>query len=100
MNTSTTPNHHPSVPTTALAALLICTFNARSLLSAVQLKDFELQAKKSKFDVIGLAEVRRRGNGRLDLNSGYILFHSGKKDQSLSGVGFFISQNWANRLLE
>uniref|UniRef100_A0A914UJJ6 Endonuclease/exonuclease/phosphatase domain-containing protein n=1 Tax=Plectus sambesii TaxID=2011161 RepID=A0A914UJJ6_9BILA len=80
--------------------LNFCTFNARSLLDAGQLADFEDQAARIDFDVIGLSEVRRRGTARLDLSSGYSLFYSGESNQSRNGVGFYMTQNWTARVLE
>uniref|UniRef100_A0A914W603 Uncharacterized protein n=1 Tax=Plectus sambesii TaxID=2011161 RepID=A0A914W603_9BILA len=72
--------------------LNFCTFNAQLLLDAGQLADFEDQAARINLDVIGLAEVRRRGAARLDLSSGYSLFYSGEMDQSQNGVGFYTTQ--------
>uniref|UniRef100_A0A914UL07 Uncharacterized protein n=1 Tax=Plectus sambesii TaxID=2011161 RepID=A0A914UL07_9BILA len=73
--------------------LNFCMFNAWSLLNAGQLADFEDQAAKINFDVIRLAEVRRRGAARLDLSSGYSLFYSRETDQSWNGIGFYTTQN-------
>uniref|UniRef100_A0A914W1S3 Uncharacterized protein n=1 Tax=Plectus sambesii TaxID=2011161 RepID=A0A914W1S3_9BILA len=74
--------------------LNFCMLNAWSRLNAGQLADFEDQAAKINFDVIGLAEVRRRGAARLDLSSGYTLFYSRETDQSRNGVSFYKTQNW------
>ena len=60
----------------------VCTYNARSLLSRAQLAVFVEEANKIRFDIIGLAEVRRRGSGRVDLPNGAALFHAGHDDRS------------------
>jgi hypothetical protein len=80
--------------------LFFCTFNARSLVRADKLEEFEQCASLIKFDVIGLSEVWRRGYGRLDLASGHSLFFSGEKDRSRSGVGFYMTQAWASKVRE
>ncbi|MFH4982539.1 hypothetical protein AB6A40_009248, partial [Gnathostoma spinigerum] len=41
----------------------VCTFNERTLLPDAQLIELEEEARQIKFDVIGLAEVRRKKMG-------------------------------------
>ncbi|KAK6735663.1 hypothetical protein RB195_018723 [Necator americanus] len=40
--------------------MTICTYNARTLASEAAIEDLMMQAKKIKYDVIGLTETRRR----------------------------------------
>ncbi|KAK6763859.1 hypothetical protein RB195_024259 [Necator americanus] len=40
--------------------MTICNYNARTLASEAAIKDLMMQAKKIKYDVIGLTETRRR----------------------------------------
>ncbi|KAK6761793.1 hypothetical protein RB195_022760 [Necator americanus] len=40
--------------------MAICTYNARTLASEAAIEDLMMQAKKIKYDVIGLTETRRR----------------------------------------
>ncbi|KAK6748594.1 hypothetical protein RB195_001299 [Necator americanus] len=40
--------------------MAICTYNARTLASETAIEDLMMQAKKIKYDVIGLTETRRR----------------------------------------
>uniref|UniRef100_A0A914WAU7 Endonuclease/exonuclease/phosphatase domain-containing protein n=1 Tax=Plectus sambesii TaxID=2011161 RepID=A0A914WAU7_9BILA len=100
MTPATTTTTTMKIDSKSMPLLNFCSFNARSLLDAGQLADFEDQAARINFDVIGLSEVRRRGTARLDLSSGYSLFYSGESDQSRNGVGFYMSQNWTARVLE
>ncbi|XGW25766.1 hypothetical protein V3C99_006846, partial [Haemonchus contortus] len=39
--------------------MAICTFNARTLASEACIEDLMMQARKIKYDVIGLTETRR-----------------------------------------
>jgi len=72
----------------------ICTLNVRSIKSNAQFEDFEENVSRVKFDVLGLAETRLPLSGCLDLNSGYVLYKSGKADgtSTHAGVGFYVSQ--------
>uniref|UniRef100_A0A0K0DLP7 Endo/exonuclease/phosphatase domain-containing protein n=1 Tax=Angiostrongylus cantonensis TaxID=6313 RepID=A0A0K0DLP7_ANGCA len=38
----------------------ICTYNARTLASESSIKDLLMQARMARYDIIGLAETRRR----------------------------------------
>ncbi|ETN78433.1 hypothetical protein NECAME_02870 [Necator americanus] len=40
--------------------MTFCTYNTRTLASEAAIKDLIMQAKKTKYDVIGLTETRRR----------------------------------------
>ncbi|ETN72418.1 hypothetical protein NECAME_18865 [Necator americanus] len=40
--------------------MAICTYNARTLASEAAIEDLMMQAKKIKYNVIGLTETRRR----------------------------------------
>ncbi|ETN80669.1 hypothetical protein NECAME_09029 [Necator americanus] len=48
------------VPKRKRTRMAICTYNARTLASETANEDLMMQAKKIKYDVIGLTETRRR----------------------------------------
>ncbi|KAK6735919.1 hypothetical protein RB195_018901 [Necator americanus] len=52
--------------------MAICTYNARTLASETAIEDLMMQAKKIKYDVIGLTETRPRHP--IDIAFGYIRF--------------------------
>ncbi|KAK6761794.1 hypothetical protein RB195_022760 [Necator americanus] len=56
-NSSEDKNRLPKRKRTRMA---ICTYNARTLASEAAIEDLMMQAKKIKYDVIGLTETRRR----------------------------------------
>ncbi|KAK6039037.1 endonuclease/exonuclease/phosphatase family protein, partial [Cooperia oncophora] len=70
--------------------LRICTMNVRSIATAARLADFEAAVENVKFDVIGVSETRMAGKGRIDLSSGYSLYHSGTEERTKRGVGFYV----------
>ena len=80
--------------------MYIATYNVRSLSSEERLLELEEELKEIKWDVIGLAETRRRGESIKKLESGNILFTKGKNDKCQSGVGFLINKTMANNVVE
>ena len=78
--------------------LHIATYNARTLRTADRLLEMELALERIKWDVIGVSEVRRRGEECLELRSGHIFMYSGDENRSMGGVGLFINKRWASRI--
>ncbi|MFH4980552.1 hypothetical protein AB6A40_007261, partial [Gnathostoma spinigerum] len=77
----------------------VCTINARSLLSDAQLIELEEEARQIKFDVIGLAEVRRKGNGAVSRPNGNYFYFSGSNTHPQGGVGFYVTSKWLKRVV-
>ena len=75
--------------------LQICTYNARSLSSDDRVTEFEDEIARIKFDIIGISETRRKGEGCLTLNtSGHTFYYNGG-DTCHRGVGFIVNKNIA-----
>lgn len=70
--------------------MYIATYNTRSLLSEERLSELEYELKDVKWDVVGLAEVRRRGEQLTTLTSGHSFYYAGEDDSSVGGTGFLI----------
>ena len=71
--------------------LKICTYNARSLSSDHRVIEFEDEIARIKFDIIGISETRRKGEGCLTLNtSGHTFYYKGG-DTCHRGVGFIVN---------
>ncbi|KAK6746280.1 hypothetical protein RB195_012410 [Necator americanus] len=51
---------YTGLPKRKRTRMAICTYNARTLASEAAIEDLMMQAKKIKYDVIGLTETRRR----------------------------------------
>ncbi|XP_045466606.1 craniofacial development protein 2-like [Harmonia axyridis] len=66
--------------------LYLATYNVRSLHSEERLIELE----QIKWDVVGLGEVRRRGEQLCKLKSGHIFYHAGNENSSIGGTGFLI----------
>jgi hypothetical protein len=75
---------------------IVSTFNAQSISNDSYLLELEYALKEIKYDVIGLSEVKRIGEGRMDMN-GYIFFYSGK-ERRRGTVGFIVNSKWKNNI--
>ena len=80
--------------------MTLATYNGRSLSSESRLQELEEELERIKWDIIGLCEVRRKGEERIELKSGHTLYYRGTKDGRTSGVGFLIHNRWKNHVVE
>ena len=71
----------------------IGTWNVRSLLGTGKADLLVNEMKRLDWDVIGLAELRWKGQGTLDLDDGCKILFSGAKDQGQAGVGFLLNDS-------
>ena len=60
----------------------------------------EHELSNINWDIIGLGEVRRKDECKLQLNSGNILFWKGYDNKSEAGVGFLINKNIAGNVTD
>ena len=75
--------------------LKICTYNARSLSSDDRVTEFEEEIARIKFDIIGISETRRTGEGCLTPNtSGHTFYYKGG-DTYHRDVGFIVNKSIA-----
>ena len=77
----------------------ICTYKVRTLLNDDRILELESELENFKWDIIGLAEVRR-GENTIHLKSGNCLFWKGYNDKSEAGVGFLINKNIAGNITD
>ncbi|RCN42794.1 hypothetical protein ANCCAN_11227 [Ancylostoma caninum] len=54
--------------------MTVCTFNARTLASEVSIEDLVMQARKIRYDIIGLNQTRRRWPLEATFHNGEELF--------------------------
>ena len=78
--------------------LKICTCNARSLSSDDRVIEFEDEIARIKFDIIGISETRRKGEGCLTLNTSCHTFYYKGGDTCHRGVGFMVNKNIAGNV--
>ena len=72
--------------------LNICTYNTRTLRTEVMLEALLDELHEFKWDIIGLAETKRVGQGIEEVKGGAWLYNHGKteEDPDARGIGFLI----------
>ncbi|KAK6749289.1 hypothetical protein RB195_001720 [Necator americanus] len=78
--------------------MAICTYNARALASEAAIKDLMMQAKKIKYDVIGLIETRRRHHLNAIYETGEELFLGTCDSRGIGGVGVLVNTSIAKNI--
>lgn len=68
----------------------ITSYNVRTLISDQKMMELEEELKTIKWDIIGLSEIRRRGEDQITLKSGHLFHFRGEEDTSNGGVGFIV----------
>uniref|UniRef100_A0A0K0DNN7 Endonuclease/exonuclease/phosphatase domain-containing protein n=1 Tax=Angiostrongylus cantonensis TaxID=6313 RepID=A0A0K0DNN7_ANGCA len=69
----------------------ICTYNARTLASESSIEDLLTQARMIRYDVIGLAETRRRHTFNAVYDTGEELFLETCDSRGVGGVGVLVN---------
>ncbi|VDO83393.1 unnamed protein product [Heligmosomoides polygyrus] len=75
--------------------MTICTYNARTLASEASVEDLMMQARKIKYDVIGLTETRRHPPLHAAYDSGEELFLGTCDSRGVGGVGVLVNTHLA-----
>ena len=57
----------------------------------------ELKENNMRWDVIGLGEVRRKGESFTTLQSGHLLYHFEANNRQ-AGVGFLVNKKWKDNI--
>lgn len=70
----------------------IATWNVKTLFKAGKLANAEYEMERMKWDVLGMSEVRWKGEGHISTTNGNRFYYSGG-DQAQNGVGILISKN-------
>nr|CDJ94228.1 Endonuclease exonuclease phosphatase domain containing protein [Haemonchus contortus] len=75
--------------------MAICAFNARTLASEACIEDLMMQARKIKYDVIGLTETRRHRPLHAVFETGEELFLGTCDSRGVGGVGVLVNTHLA-----
>ena len=75
--------------------MTVCTFNARTLASEAHIEDLMMQARKIKYDVIGLTETRRHRPLHAVYETGEELFLGTCDSKGVGGVGVLVNTHLA-----
>ncbi|XP_064424659.1 craniofacial development protein 2-like, partial [Latimeria chalumnae] len=85
--------------TSVLAAIPAVSL-ARTLSSEMKLQELEEELRRIKWDIVGLSELRHKGEEQLELKSGHLFYHRGSKNGRTGGVGFLIHKRLKNNIVE
>ena len=77
----------------------IASLNVRTLKSEENLVELEYAVENSKIDILGLSEVRRKGENIIETKEGNLLCHIGN-NFGQKGVGFWITKKYKIALKE
>ena len=78
--------------------LQICTYNCRTLVGDDRLMELEEELKNINWSIVGLSEVRRKGENCLRLKSGNLLYYCGEPNGKLNGVGFLVNKTIVDKI--
>ncbi|KAK6744754.1 hypothetical protein RB195_011460 [Necator americanus] len=78
--------------------MAICTYNARTFASKAAIEDLMMQAKKIKYDVIGLTETRRRHSLNAVYETGEELFLGTCDSRGVGGVGVLVNTSMTKNI--
>ncbi|KAK6765922.1 hypothetical protein RB195_025688 [Necator americanus] len=78
--------------------MAICTYNARTLASEAAIEDLMMQAKKIKYDVIGLTEMKGRHPLNAVYETGEELFLGTRDSRGVGGVGVLVNTSMAKNI--
>ena len=76
----------------------ICTYNARTLSSDEKIHELQEELDKIKWDVVGISEVRRLGENKIQLHKSDHTYYWKGGDTRNNGVGFIIHKNLARNV--
>ncbi|KIH51833.1 hypothetical protein ANCDUO_18073 [Ancylostoma duodenale] len=71
--------------------MTVCTFNARTLASEASVEDMMMQARKIRYDVIGLTETRRHRPLNATFDTGEELLLGTCNSREVGGVGVLVN---------
>ncbi|XP_055965635.1 craniofacial development protein 2-like, partial [Sorex fumeus] len=73
--------------------MIVCTFNERMLASTASIEDLMVQARKIKYDIIGLTETKRHQSHHAVFDTGEELFLGTCDKRGIGGVGILVNTN-------
>lgn len=64
-----------------------------------KIHELEEELSRLPWDIVGLCEVRRKGEDTVTLKSGNLLYHQEGDQQSQGGVGFLVHKSLINNII-
>ena len=78
----------------------ICSYNVRSIADEDDLQRLVEQTENIKWDIVGLCETYRKGEGSVVVKNGHMLFEAGKTEErpKTKGLAFLIHRNIKDKI--
>lgn len=76
-----------------VSKLQIATYNIRSMAKDEKIYELEEELKRINWNIVGLSEVKRRGEQCIDLFSGNRLYYRGDENEAYGGIGFLVKRD-------
>ena len=80
--------------------LHVCTYNVRTLKDQEKEEELKQELLNFKWEIVGLAETRRKGVQLEQLPSGHVLYSRGEEERSIRGVGFLVNKSIKDRVVQ
>lgn len=80
--------------------LNLATFNCRTLSTEGKVIELNNELETINWNIVGLCEVRRKGEDTIKLNNGHLFTYIGNNDTLERGVGFLIHHSLEKHLLK
>ncbi|XP_072389355.1 uncharacterized protein [Diabrotica undecimpunctata] len=88
----TSSTKRAKIDTNKQKQLLLATYSIQSIAKDEKVYELEEELSKLKWDIVGLSEVKRRGEHCMHPNSGNRLYYTGQIHETYGGVGFLIKK--------
>ena len=84
------------------ATIHLCTYNVRTMKNDEKIESLLEELANFKWDVIGLSETKREGQGLVEIKGGSWLYNCGKTEnnKNAKGMGFLINGKFKNYVKE
>lgn len=80
--------------------LYIATYNTRTLSSDEKILELEEELKKVHWDILGISEIRKKGEQQFLLKSGNMYYHRCNENSSVGGVGLLIHKRHVQNIIQ
>ena len=83
-----------------ITKLFMATYNTRTLQHEERFESLEVQLKETKWDVIEISEMRKKGECLAKRENGHLIYNMGNNNEAKNGVGFVINKRLENHIEE
>ena len=90
--------HNEQNEVKSITKLFIATYNTRTLQHEERIESLEDQLKEIKWDIIGISEMRKKGECLAKRRNGHLIYNMGNNNEAKNGVRFIINKRLENHI--